>query len=227
MSAEAFVLALTAIVRPTSTAAVVAMLSTRRPQQLLAAYVLAGLVFSLAVGTLVVVLLQGFTPVSAAPAGRPLINTVFGVVALCWAGAVWVGWLPRARDETVSRFPTWIHRYLQDLSPSRAAMAGVLTHLPGLIYLAALNAIVGDARGPLNGILQVSIYNAIWFSMPIAVLVLSVYHPTVARQCLATVASWGRRHRRVIVVVSLSALGTYLLVVGIQAWSPAEVKVRS
>jgi hypothetical protein len=96
----------------------------------------------------------------------------------------------------------------------------VLTHLPGLIYLAALNAIVGDARGPLDGIVQVSIYNAIWFSMPIAVLVLSVYHPTVARQCLATVTSWGRRHRRVIVVVSLSALGTYLLVEGIQAWSP-------
>ena len=70
---------------------------------------------------------------------------------------------------------------MQDLSPSRAAMAGVLTHLPGLIYLAALNAIVGDARGPLNGIVQVSIYNAIWFSMPIAVLVLSVHHPTVAR----------------------------------------------
>ena len=30
-----------------------------------------------------------------------------------------------------------------------------------------------------------------------------------------------------IVVVSLSALGTYLLVVGIQAWSPAGVTVRS
>jgi hypothetical protein len=220
VSPEAFVLALTAIVRPTSTAAVVAMLSTRRPQQLLAAYVLAGLVFSLAIGILVVVLLQGFTPVDAAPAGRPLINTVLGAVALCYAGAVWIGWLPRARDETVSPSPTWIQRYLHNLSPSRAAMAGVLTHLPGLIYLAALNAIVDDGRGPLDGIVQVTVYNAIWFSMPIVVLVLAVYHPTVARQCLARGASWVRRHRQVIVVVCLGALGTYLLVVGLRAWSP-------
>ena len=65
MSPEAFVLALTAIVRPTSTVAVVAMLSTRRPQQLLAAYVLAGLVFSIGIGTLVVVVQQGFGTASS------------------------------------------------------------------------------------------------------------------------------------------------------------------
>jgi hypothetical protein len=59
MSAEALVLALTTVVRPTSLAAVVAMLSTQHPQRLLAIYVAAGLAFSLAVGTLVVVLLGG------------------------------------------------------------------------------------------------------------------------------------------------------------------------
>jgi hypothetical protein len=77
VSPEALVLALTTIVRPTSTAAVVAMLSTRRPRQLLAAYILGGLVFSLAVGMLVVVLLQGFSPASSPPAERPLIDSAW------------------------------------------------------------------------------------------------------------------------------------------------------
>ena len=59
MSTEALVLALTTVIRPTSAAAVFAMLSTPRPQRLLVAYLVAGLGFSLAVGTLVVVLLGG------------------------------------------------------------------------------------------------------------------------------------------------------------------------
>jgi hypothetical protein len=224
VSPEAFVLALTAIVRPTSTVAVVAMLSTRRPQQLLAAYVLAGLVFSIGIGTLVVVVQQGFGTPSSLSAGRPLINTVLGAVALCYAVAVWIGWLPRPREANPApSSPTWMQRHLQDLSPSRAAVAGVITHLPGLVYLAALNAIVGDARSPLNGIVQVLVYNAIWFSMPIVALVLSMHHPTVARECLATVASWTRRHQQVIMVVFLGGLGTYLLVVGVQAWPPRPV----
>jgi Sap, sulfolipid-1-addressing protein len=143
---------------------------------------------------------------------------VLGVVALCFAVAVWIGWLPRPRDETAPSFPTWMGRRLQDLSPSHAAAAGVLTHLPGLVYLAAMNAIVGDARGTLNGIVQVVVYNAIWFSLPIVALVLSVHRPTAARECLAQLASWARRHRRVIVVVFSGALGIYLLVAGVHAW---------
>ena len=197
------------------------MLSTRRPQQLLAAYVLAGLVFSIGIGTLVVVVLQGSGTASSSSAGRPLINMVLGAVALCYAVAAWIGWLPRRREKkTTPSSPTWMRRHLQDLSPSRAAVAGVITHLPGLVYLAALNAIVGDARSPLNGIVQVLVYNAIWFSMPIVALVLSTHHPTVARECLAMVASWTRRHQQMIMVVFLGSLGTYLLVVGVQAWPP-------
>ena len=70
MSTEALVLALTARVRPTSAAAVFAMLSTPRPQRLLVAYLVVGLGFSLAVGTLVVVLL-GRPAVDARVVGGP------------------------------------------------------------------------------------------------------------------------------------------------------------
>ena len=211
MSPEALILAASAIVRPTSTAAVVAMLSTRRPQQLLVAYVIAGLAFSIAIGTLVVVLLHGFGPAGSHGAGRRLIGTALGVVALCYAGAVWIGWLPRPR-ETAHPSTTWMRRQMQDLSPSNAAAAGVLTHLPGLVYLTALNAIVGDATSTLDSIVQVVVYNAIWFSMPVVALVVSVHRPSEMRDFLTRMTSWVRRHRRAITVVFFGALGAYLLV---------------
>jgi hypothetical protein len=50
------------------------------------------------------------------------------------------------------------------MSPSGAATAGVLTHLPCLSNLAGLNAIVRSATDILDGLLQVLAYNAIWFS---------------------------------------------------------------
>jgi hypothetical protein len=88
---------------------------------------------------------------------------------------------------------------------------------PGLVYLAALNAIVGAATGIANGVLQVVVYNGIWFSVAIVALVLSVYRPTVSRDLLEHIASWTRRHLRVIIVGFCGALGGYLIVRGCSA----------
>lgn len=217
MSLEALLLALTAIVRPSSTAALIAILSARRPQRLLMAYVLAGAAFSLAVGWLVVVAVQGFGPTASSATRRPLIDDALGVAALSYAAAVGIGWLPRPRDTSTTASPTWMRRRLQDMSRSGAAIAGVLTHLPGLVYLAALNAIVSVSTGTLNAAIQVLVYNAIWFSMPIAALVLSVHRPTESRERLAQLTAWGQRHRRVITVLFFGGLGTYLLVGGLLA----------
>jgi hypothetical protein len=50
------------------------------------------------------------------------------------------------------------------------------THLPGLFYLVALNSIAGDDP-PLDGaVLQVLLYNAISFSVPVAAFVLADRH---------------------------------------------------
>lgn len=214
MSAEALVLALTAVVRPTSAAAVVAMLSMRNPQRLLVAYLVVGLAFSLAVGTLVVVLLGGLHSTRASTSVRPVLDLVIGISALGCAASAWIGWLPRSGGAAVEQ-DSWMRRRLKDLSLSRAAAAGVLTHLPGLVYLAALNAIAGTATGIANGVLQVVIYNAIWFSAAIVALVMSVYRPAVSRDLLERIASWTRRHLRVIIVGFCGVLGGYLVVRGV------------
>jgi hypothetical protein len=216
VSPEALVLALSAVVRPTTAAAVLAMLSTRRPQRLLTSYILAGIAFTLTIGVLVVVILHGLGP-ERSNAGRPVVDIVLGALSLAYAGAVGVGLLPRPAKTAPAdrhRSGSWMQRRLADMSPSGAATAGVLTHLPGLVYLAALNAIVGSASGPLNGVLQVAVYNAIWFSLAIVALVMSTYRPAVSRDSLERAAAWTRRHRRTIILAFCGTLGVYLLVSG-------------
>jgi Sap, sulfolipid-1-addressing protein len=217
MSAEALVLALTAVVRPTSVAAVVAMLSTRHPQRLLAAYLAAGLAFSLAVGTLVVVLLGELHTTRASPAVRPGLDLVLGACALGYATGAWIGWLPRPRGVAHEQPAQdgWMRRRLANLSRSGAAVVGVLTHLPGLVYLAALNAIADTATGAAGSVLQVVVYNAIWFSLAIVALVLSVHRPAVARAILEQMITWTRQNQRMITVGFLGALGGYLVVAGV------------
>ncbi|MHA6622239.1 GAP family protein [Pseudonocardia sp. DLS-67] len=216
MSTEALVLALTAVVRPTSTAAVVAILSTERPRHLLVAYLAAGLAFSLAIGTLVVVTFGGLHSTRAASAVHPLFDLVLGVCSLGCAACAWAGWLPRHRAAAPER-NGWLRRRLVDPTPFGAAVAGVLTHLPGLVYLAALNAIVATKPGVVNGLFQVAIYNAIWFSLAIIALLLSVYRPEVSRELLEQGLAWLRRHLRVIVIGFFGTLGGYLVVSAVLA----------
>ena len=68
---------------------------------------------------------------------------------------------------------SWLGRQLADLSVPGAAVAGVLTHLPGLIYIAALNAITNSTSSIVNQIFQVAVYNAFWFALPATALVLA------------------------------------------------------
>ena len=160
MSTEALLLALTTVIRPTTLAALFAILATRNPQRLLVAYLVVGAAFSLAVGAVVVVLLQGLISETASSAPRPILDLVLGGAALGYAAAAWAGWAPRRRTvgaaggaagASTGGPAAWMQRRLQRLTVRGAAAAGVLTHLPGLVYLAALNAIVGSATDAVDG----------------------------------------------------------------------------
>ena len=79
------------------------------------------------------------------------------------------------------------------MSPSGAATAGVLTHLSCLSNLAGLNAIVGSATDILDGVLQVLVYNVIWFSRAIVALV--IQRPPGGVRGGPNDHHWMRRHR--------------------------------
>lgn len=105
-------------------------------------------------------------------------------------------------------------RHLRNPSARVSAAAGVGTHLPGLIYLVALNAIASDQPALADAGLQVAIYNALWFMLPIASFVLVVLRPGAALVYLQAATAWALRHDRVLLVAGSLALGAYLVAKG-------------
>ena len=76
MSPEVLLLALSTVIRPTTVAALFAILAHRHPHRLLVAYIVGGLAFSLTVGAMVVVLLRG-------------IGLALSSSTSCWAERLW------------------------------------------------------------------------------------------------------------------------------------------
>ncbi|GEL22203.1 hypothetical protein PSU4_11570 [Pseudonocardia sulfidoxydans NBRC 16205] len=215
MSTEALLLALTTIVRPTTVAAVFAILATRTPQRLLLVYVVAAAAFSIAVGIVVMVLLRGLLSTTSSSAPRPVLDLVLGGAALGYACAAWAGWAPRRRSTRPPDEPTWTQRMLDGMTVRGAAYAGILTHLPGLVYLAALNAIVASTTDSLDRLFQVAVYTAIWCLLPLTALLMSLRRPELCQELLERLADGTRRHRRLITVVFLGVFGAYLVWSGI------------
>lgn len=224
MSTEALLLALTTVVRPTAIAAVFAILATRTPQRLLVAYVVVGAAFSLLVGALVVLVMKGLLDATSSTTPRPVLDLVIGGAALGYACATAAGWAPRRRatgsravESAPPEGPTRLRRRLDGITVRGAAFAGILTHLPGLVYLAALSAIVGSTQRPVDALLQVLLYNAIWFLLPVTVLVVSLRRPERCRELLEALGALTRRHKRLITVLFLGVFGGYLVWTGIAA----------
>jgi len=209
VSWEAILLALSSIVRPTTLAAVYAMASVRDRLRLLSAYLLAGLTFSLLVGIVVVVVLKGYSESGLPPFWRGVLDVALGA-GLCGFAVGAATRRPSASAATNPR-TTWLRHRLEKMTATRAALIGVVTHLPGLVYLAALNAIVNAASTPLGAVSQVVAYNAIWYSVAIAALFVSVSHPAASTDLLNRTDKLIRRHGRAIVVTIFGVLGVYLL----------------
>jgi hypothetical protein len=219
VSLDALILALTSVIRPTSVASVYAMLSAARPTRLLAAYIVAGMIFSVGVGVALVALL-GVSAVSEAPdAVHAAVALVLGAISLGYAGGLLSGWVStpsrRRRRSVDGESETWLGRQLADLSAPRAALVGVLTHVPGVFYLAALSAITASTSSNANRIFQVLVYNVIWFAMPLTALVLAARRSAELQKYLQRVSDWIWRHQHQILITVFGLLGVYLIVRGI------------
>jgi Sap, sulfolipid-1-addressing protein len=214
MSEEALLLALSSVARPTTLTAVYAMLSRPTARGLLRAYLLTGLAFSLVVGIGVVVILHGYTAAARSTFWRVVLDIALGAAACGYA--IGVGTSRRsARDRKTSRTTAWIQRRLDNLTPTRAAMIGLVTHLPGLVYLAALNAISASATRPLGAVGQVVTYNVIWYSVAIAAFLVSVFHPAASKDLLEKADATVRRHGRSIVATLFGLIGVCLIAKGL------------
>lgn len=218
MSFETLLLAVASALRPTQLAAVYALLGTPRPRRLLTAYIAAGLAFSLVIGITLVAAVHGAE--IRANRGRGtfdgILELVAGSAALGFAAGLYSGRVQRRsrRGESNSEGSA-IARRLRDPSVSVAAAAGIVTHLPGLFYLVALNSILAEPHSIPRQMAAVTFFNLIWWSTPGASLVLFIIDPHGTRARIARLNAWGRRNQRAILTVIFAVVGVYLFVSGL------------
>ena len=97
---------------------------------------------------------------------------------------------------------------------SVAAGAGIATHLPGLFYLLGLNAISSTDPTLLGSLVDLLIFNAVWFMVPVLALFASLRHPERAREALESFNAWVRQRQRGLVILAFSVAGAYFAVTG-------------
>jgi hypothetical protein len=215
MNLDVIVLALASALRPSGIAALYALLSASHPRRVLVAYIAAGLAFSVAVGVAAVTIFHGIeldykgTDVYAA------IELLAGVAALGFAAGVGTGRQQLPARDPHGRENSAIARRLRHPSMATAALAGVATHLPGLFYLVALNAIVAGSEGYVAAVTLVLVFNVIWFGAAFVVVLVFLVRPGAARRTLASVDGWARRHARTVTTVVFALVGCYLTVKGV------------
>jgi hypothetical protein len=216
MNVEVFVLATASALRPsTSTAAVYALLSSERPRPALAAFTIAGLLFSCAIGVAVVSALHGISLPGAEADRNAIVDIAAGAAMLGFASGAWSGHVERLRRRRSSDGPGRVVTTLRRPTLKVAAAAGMVTHVPGLFYLVALNAIAAGSPPIADAFVEVLVYNAIWFTVPIAAFVVAGRHAAAADAKITQINAWARAHEQVIVVTLFGSVGAYLLVQGI------------
>jgi Sap, sulfolipid-1-addressing protein len=217
MNLEALVLGLFSGLRPgTSLAAVLVLLKTSQAQRLLLFFTAAGFVSSWTIGLVVVGVLHGANVAVGGSTFTAVLDVAFGAAALGFAAGLQRGWVQPTRrpSSSPSAASSRFGERLRNPSGRAAAAAGIGTHLPGLIYLAALNAIASERPAPVDVALQVAIYDALWFLVPLASLVLVMVRPGAALPYLDAATAWVRRHEHAILVAGSFVLGGYLVVKG-------------
>lgn len=216
MTIEVVLLAFASIIRPTSLAAVYALVGSAAPRRFMIAYVVAGLAFTISFGLLVIWAFHGLLERTGTPDhAKAVAELVAGVVALVFAALVQMRVVGRAHPDDAPRTPgRWDRLRERRITLRTAALAGPATHIPGLFYLLALNAIVAGRAGVAVGFVEVVLYNLIWFTLPLAALVVCIVRPSLAGQAIGAIESWARAHARQIVVAGSIVAGIVLIIRG-------------
>jgi len=213
---EVILLALASSIRPTSLAAVYALLSGTSPRRLMTAYVIAGLLFTITFGALVVWAFHGISVSSGTDRAKGIADIAGGVIVLGFAVLILTGRVSGPHATDAPRAPSRWERVLdQHRTPGTAALAGPTTHIPGLFYLVALNVIVAHNPSVSVGLIEILIYNVIWFALAIAALAICVFQPSAARTAVAAVTSWTAQHARALLLVVSFGVGVVLLIHGL------------
>ena len=215
MTFEVIVLAFASGLRPAGVAALYALLSASHPRRVLIAYIVGGFAFSVTVGVIVVVAFDGADLKYGGGTVESVIELVAGAAALGYGAGLATGraQLPSQGGETRAESRMLVR--LRHPSVGTAALAGVATHLPGLFYLVALNAILAHSSSVTDGIAAVLVFNAIWYGAAIVSVLYFMVRPGAARRALVRTTEWARAHSLGVTIFVFMVVGLYLLVDGL------------
>lgn len=216
MTIEIVLLALASAIRPTSLVAVYALVRERPSVRLMVVYVATGLAFTVTVGLVVIFVFSGIEVHAGTDRTKAIGEILAGAVAIGLGLAMLTR---RVHVETVldGRSGGARRERLQHLNITTrtAALAGPATHIPGLLYVLALDLIVSQEPGIPDGLLEIGIYNAIWFAMPILVLVICIGNPAAAGTLVYRIQEWARERAPTIAMLVCFGVGGWLLITGV------------
>jgi hypothetical protein len=210
---EWIVLAIVNAGRPAGIAAVYALLSSKTPVRLLFVYIAVGFAWSFLIGLIVVRALHG-AEIRGSSTASAVVSLGLGAAALGFAAAFASGRVELRAPTRLAKGDSRMSRAMRDPTLSVAAGAGIATHLPGLFYLLGLNAISSTDPGFIASVIDLAVFNAIWFAVPVLALFASVRHPERARAALESLNAWIRRRQRGLVILAFALVGAYFAVKG-------------
>jgi len=216
------VLAVASAVSPAILAVVIVVLQRPRPQRLLAAYLVGGMLTSVAIGLAIVRSLNGLDAFSGtSPATDPIVNFTVGGLALIVAYV-----LATDRDAAVeqrrrerragrpARDP-WSERVLSRGNAPIAFAVGVVLNLPGAFYLVALKDIAQGQTALGRQVLAIVSFNLIMFVLAELPLLGYSFAPEQTQRRVEQLNAWMASHARQIVIVVATTVGLYLVARGI------------
>ena len=122
---------------------------------------------------------------------------------------------PRPEADQPGGLSRWTVLLGEQVSTRRAALAGPLTHLPGLLYLVAIDLILAEEPSAEGSLVDLLIYNGLWFFVPIAALALSIIRPGSASRAVTAAEPFAHKHGRLVLAIVCLTLGGALLVRGL------------
>lgn len=186
----------------------VLMLSRPRPQLQLAAFLCGGFLMGLAVGSVVLFVVQPRL-LQSAHFTLPKVQIVIGALALSAAVILAV---TKGRDRTT---PAWVSRLLDGQSLWVAGLVGLGIALPSVDYLAALAVIAAAGLAPAVRFAALLTFNVVAFALVELPLVAYLLAPERTRTTMANLDNWIRARRRHEVAALLAVVGVVLLTAGL------------
>jgi drug/metabolite transporter (DMT)-like permease len=210
MNAEFFVLAFTAALNAKLLAIDLVLIENRRPRPMFACILAGAMGTAVGIG-LIDVLVVHADAISGEKRPSAAVDLVLGVILLFAGGALFSGRLPVRRRAKENR----LTRVLRQPRPLLAFGIGVLSGLPGGVYLTALHNLVAGHWSTATRVSAVFVFAFIEYLLIIVPWVLLEIWPDRTASQLRRAQSWLTGHVLQLTAWICLLLGAYLAIGGL------------